>query len=238
MSSENQVNIMWFRHGLRIHDNPALIESVSNANCSLLPIFIFDGESAGTKSVSFNRMRFLLDCLVDLNDFFKSLGGKLHLIEGQPDEILSALNKYFKINKITFEQDCEPIWENRDNKVKALNIPFVEKISHTLWNPDEIIIINGGIPPLTYEMFLHTVQILGPPPRPVDNPKFNGVSFPELPEQFLKEFNVFDDHLSPEQLNIFPNSLKYLDKAKWRGGEVQALMNMQKRLEKEELAFR
>lgn len=238
MENKKSINIMWFRHGLRIHDNPALIESVNTTNALLIPIFIFDGESGGTKSVCFNRMRFLLDCLVDLNNFFKSLGGKLHLIEGRPEEIFFALSKYFKINKITFEQDCEPIWENRDTKVKALNIPFVEKISHTLWNPDEIIITNGGIAPLTYEMFLHTVQILGPPPRPVDQPNLDGICFAELPEQVLRMFNVFEDILSPEQFNIFPNSLKYLDKAQWRGGEVQALMNMRKRLEKEDLAFR
>lgn len=236
--NEKQVNIMWFRHGLRVHDNPALIESTKGTNVSLFPIFTFDGESAGTKSVGFNRMKFLLDSLKDLNDYFKRLGGKLHLIEGQPDKVFSALNKHLKINKIAFEQDCEPIWEKRDNKVKSLSISYIEKVSHTLWNPDEIITTNGGIPPLTYEMFLHTVQILGLPPRPVDEPKWEGITFPNLPHEFLNEFNVFDEQISPEKFNIFPSSFKYLDGVQWKGGEVQGLINLQKRLEKEEYAFR
>uniref|UniRef100_T1GZF7 Photolyase/cryptochrome alpha/beta domain-containing protein n=1 Tax=Megaselia scalaris TaxID=36166 RepID=T1GZF7_MEGSC len=234
---EKHVNILWFRHGLRIHDNPALIESISEENVLLLPIFTFDGESAGTKTVGFNRMKFLLDSLNDLDAYFKAIGGKLHLIEGQPEKVFSTLNNYFKINKITFEQDCEPIWETRDSKVKGLNIPFVEKVSHTLWDPDEIITTNGGIPPLTYEMFLHTVQILGLPPRPVDEPKWDGVSFPELPKEFLDEFHVFDEIPTPEHFNLFPSSFKYLDGAQWKGGEVQAMVNLKKRLEKEEYAF-
>ena len=41
---------MWFRHGLRLHDNPALIEAIarnSTETVKLIPLFIFDGESAG-----------------------------------------------------------------------------------------------------------------------------------------------------------------------------------------------
>ena len=43
------VNIIWFRHGLRLHDNPALLDAISDKDkgIELLPIFIFDGESAG-----------------------------------------------------------------------------------------------------------------------------------------------------------------------------------------------
>lgn len=40
-------SVFWFRHGLRLHDNPALFEAMKNSNVQLLPIFIFDGESAG-----------------------------------------------------------------------------------------------------------------------------------------------------------------------------------------------
>jgi cryptochrome len=37
---------------------------------------------------------------------------------------------------------------------KRLGIKWTEEVSHTLWNPHEIIETNGGIPPLTYEMFM------------------------------------------------------------------------------------
>ncbi len=50
----SSISILWFRHGLRTHDNPALIAALRNKTSvssrveqSFMPIFIFDGESAG-----------------------------------------------------------------------------------------------------------------------------------------------------------------------------------------------
>ena len=42
-------NILWFRHGLRLHDNPALLETLKGDGnkVTFYPIFIFDGETAG-----------------------------------------------------------------------------------------------------------------------------------------------------------------------------------------------
>lgn len=34
-----------------------------------------------------------------------------------------------------------------------LKITCVEQVSHTLWNPVDIIEANGGSPPLTHDMF-------------------------------------------------------------------------------------
>ena len=55
-------------------------------------------------------------------------------------------------------QDCEPIWKKRDDDIKAFcqerGVTLVEKVSHTLWDPKLVIETNGGVPPLTYQMFL------------------------------------------------------------------------------------
>lgn len=43
-------SVLWFRHGLRLHDNPALLEAIRSYNeqeVTFYPVFIFDGESAG-----------------------------------------------------------------------------------------------------------------------------------------------------------------------------------------------
>lgn len=42
-------SILWFRHGLRLHDNPSLLAAIEygRKNVKFYPIFIFDGESAG-----------------------------------------------------------------------------------------------------------------------------------------------------------------------------------------------
>lgn len=50
------------------------------------------------------------------------------------------------------------MWANRDISVKYLckdiGVKYGEFVSHTLWNPSKVIEANGGIPPLTYQMFL------------------------------------------------------------------------------------
>ena len=47
MDRDKCVAIHWYRHGLRLHDNPALLEAISKAK-TLYPVFIFDGKVAGT----------------------------------------------------------------------------------------------------------------------------------------------------------------------------------------------
>ena len=45
--TRRNISVFWFRHGLRLHDNPALLEALKDAE-EFYPIFIFDGESAGS----------------------------------------------------------------------------------------------------------------------------------------------------------------------------------------------
>lgn len=109
-------------------------------------------------------MSFLLNSLADIDKQLKAIrgandiAGKLYLFQGNPTTVFRRLNEYFRLNKICFEQDCEPIWNRRDDSVRALcndlGIEAVEKVSHTLWDPRTVISTNGGIPPLTYQMFL------------------------------------------------------------------------------------
>ncbi|XP_037947512.1 cryptochrome-1 [Teleopsis dalmanni] len=242
-----RANIIWFRHGLRLHDNPALLAAIADKNdeVALLPVFIFDGESAGTKCVGYNRMRFLLDSLQDINEQLQATSGgigRLFIFQGNPVSIFRRLNDFVNIQKICFEQDCEPIWNERDNSVKdmcqELNIEWEEKVSHTLWDPRTVIDTNGGIPPLTYQMFLHTVQIIGLPPRPVEDPDWQGVPFLELPNELMNELHCFRKTPVPEDFNIYPDNVGYMVKVNWIGGEKQALVHLEARLKVEENAFK
>ena len=44
------VGVHWFRHGLRLHDNPALCQLLETCDRVYL-IFVFDGESGGKHRV-------------------------------------------------------------------------------------------------------------------------------------------------------------------------------------------
>jgi len=49
-----KTGIHWFRHGLRLHDNPALFACLDEVD-RFIPIFIFDGKSAGTRNLSMKK---------------------------------------------------------------------------------------------------------------------------------------------------------------------------------------
>jgi cryptochrome len=86
----------------------------------------------GTKLIGYNRMLFLLESLEDLDGQLREKGGRLLIFRGKPVDIFEKLWKLFGITKICYEQDCEPIWQQRDEGVQNLcvekGISCVEKV--------------------------------------------------------------------------------------------------------------
>ncbi|KAL2243437.1 UNVERIFIED_CONTAM: (6-4)DNA photolyase [Sesamum indicum] len=165
-------SLMWFRKGLRIHDNPAL-EYAARGSDNLYPVFVIDPHymepdpnafSPGSKRASLNRIRFLLESLVDLDLNLQKLGSRLLVLNGEPSEVLFRCLKEWSIKKLCFEFDTEPYYQALDNKVRkyatAAGIEIFSPVSHTLFNPADIIQKNGGKPPLSYQSF---VKLAGEP---------------------------------------------------------------------------
>lgn len=53
-TNREEVVVHWFRHGLRLHDNPSLIDGLSECD-RFYPVFIFDGEVAGNLLFFFEK---------------------------------------------------------------------------------------------------------------------------------------------------------------------------------------
>ncbi|KAK3026097.1 hypothetical protein RJ639_040769 [Escallonia herrerae] len=151
-------SLMWFRKGLRIHDNPALEHAAKGCGC-LYPVFVIDPHymkpdpvtfSPGSTRAGLNRIRFLLESLVDLDANLKKLGSRLLVLKGEPSE--------WDIKRLCFEYETEPYYQALDCKVKnyasLAGIEVFSPVSHTLFNPADIIQKNGGRPPLSYQSFL------------------------------------------------------------------------------------
>nr|GLL48519.1 (6-4)DNA photolyase isoform X4 [Ipomoea trifida] len=170
MASES-CSLMWFRKGLRIHDNPAL-QHAANASSKCFPVFVIDPHymepdptafSLGSTRAGLNRIRFLLETLVDLDSSLKKLGSRLLVLRGEPTQVLIRCLKEWSISKLCFEYDTEPYYQALDDKVKnyasVAGIETFTPVSHTLFNPADIIQKNGGTPPLTYQSFLKLAGI-------------------------------------------------------------------------------
>lgn len=235
-TNQEEVVVHWFRHGLRLHDNPSLIDGLSECD-RFYPVFIFDGEVAGTKTAGYNRFRFLLECLQDLDKNLKAAGTRLYCFQGQPTDILERLIEEWGVTKVTFEADPEPIWQERDRLVRELldkkNVQCVEKVSHTLWDPYEIIENNGGSPPLTFSLFNLVTSTIGPPPRPVEDPDFTDISLP-VSQNHDKQFGI----PTLEDLNVRPECEEQNKRlVEWLGGESKALELLAIRMKHEETAY-
>lgn len=68
--------IHWFRKGLRLHDNLSLKEACETS-LTLRPVYFIDPEYVKHGNMGFNRWRFLIQSLNDLDNNLKSLGSRL-----------------------------------------------------------------------------------------------------------------------------------------------------------------
>ncbi|GFP96357.1 (6-4)dna photolyase [Phtheirospermum japonicum] len=165
-------SLVWFRKGLRLHDNPA-IEYAAMGSDFMYPLFVIDPHymepdpnafSPGSKRAGLNRIGFLLESLVDLDLSLRKLGSRLLVLKGEPSEVLFRCLKEWSIKKLCFEFDTDPYYQALDDKVKkyadAAGIEIFSPVSHTIFNPADIIQKNGGRPPLTYQSF---VKLAGEP---------------------------------------------------------------------------
>ncbi|KAG8379869.1 hypothetical protein BUALT_Bualt07G0134200 [Buddleja alternifolia] len=165
-------SLMWFRKGLRLHDNPAL-EHAARGSDLLYPVFVIDphymepdprASSPGSKRAGLNRIRFLLESLVDLDSSLRRIGSRLVVLKGDPGEVILRCLKEWSIKKLCFEFDTDPYYQALGDRVKnyatAAGIEIFSPVSHTLFNPADIIQKNGGRPPLSYQSF---VKLAGEP---------------------------------------------------------------------------
>lgn len=80
MDELNKTIIHWFRKDLRIHDNPALNESIKlireNSGYVLRPIYLLDPEMNDFVRMGPNRIRFLQESLTQLDEGLRTMGSR------------------------------------------------------------------------------------------------------------------------------------------------------------------
>ncbi|NXG58024.1 CRY1 protein, partial [Hemiprocne comata] len=226
--------VHWFRKGLRLHDNPALRECIQGADTVRCNgnLFLEAAFSDGSSVVLVIRWKkFLLQCLEDLDANLRKLNSRLFVIRGQPADVFPRLFKEWNIAKLSIEYDSEPFGKERDAAIKKLaseaGVEVIVRISHTLYDLDKIIELNGGQPPLTYKRFQTLISRMEPLEMPVET------ITPEVMEKCTTP--VSDDHdekygvPSLEELGFDTDGLP---SAVWPGGETEALTRLERHLER------
>jgi len=140
-------SVLWFRKGLRLHDNPALHAACRGAS-HLYPVFVLDpwflrpnpaAPSPGSAALGVNRIRFLLEALADLDASLRARGSRLLLLQGDPATVVPRLCQSWGITRLCFEFDTEPYAQTRDQAVQEAarrdGVEVVCPVSHTLFDP-------------------------------------------------------------------------------------------------------
>jgi cryptochrome len=100
-------SVLWFRKGLRLHDNVALHECLQRMGqgsaTQLLPIFVLDPWFVSSGSVGAHRMQFLLESLRDLDSQLRALNSRLLVFRGNPLEVIPAI-----VDKYSVKTVCAP----------------------------------------------------------------------------------------------------------------------------------
>uniref|UniRef100_A0A674DNZ6 Cryptochrome circadian regulator 3b n=1 Tax=Salmo trutta TaxID=8032 RepID=A0A674DNZ6_SALTR len=221
-------SIHWFRKGLRLHDNPALLEAVRDSD-TVRCVYFLDPWFAGSSNLGVNRWRFLLQCLEDLDSSLRKLNSRLFVIRGQPANIFPRLFKDWNISQLTFECDSEPFGKERDAAIKKLateaGVEVVSRISHTLYDLDKIIELNGGHPPLTFKHFQTLVGSMPPPDAPVE-----ALSRASMGRCVTPVSDNHRDKYGVPLLEELGFDTEGLAPAVWPGGESEALTRIERQL--------
>ncbi|OWK50449.1 Cryptochrome-1 [Lonchura striata] len=162
-----------FRKELRLHDNPVLLAALESSE-ALYPVYILD-RAFLTSSMHIGALRwnFLLQSLEDLHKNLGQLGSCLLVIQGEYEIVLRDHIQKWNITQVTLDAEMEPFYKEMEANIQRLGAELgfevLSLVSHSLYNTQRILDLNGGSPPLTYKRFLHILSLLGDPELPVRN---------------------------------------------------------------------
>lgn len=189
--------IHWFRKGLRLHDNPALLEALHRADI-IYPLFIIDKKFADVSVMSCNRYAFLLDSLSDLDRQLRALGSRLFVARGKTEDLIPVLVKKWGVSLVTFEADeSGPYGRTRDNNIThALSTSGCEvsvHCTHTLFPMHTYEVKQQGVQVKTYQSFIKLFQSLGAVRQPVSPP-----TLADFSGKLLDRADVLSDYVASD----------------------------------------
>lgn len=112
------LQLVWFKRDLRIHDHAALSEAAKRG--PVLPLYIIEPALWAQADVSSRHYDFLIECLKDLNQSLTDLGQPLIIRIGEAVNVLSQIHQEHNIEALWSHMETWNMWSyQRDLAVKA-----------------------------------------------------------------------------------------------------------------------
>ena len=201
--------IMWFRHDLRITDNPALNEACRSGD--IIPIYIHDNHNNQSKQIGSASKWWLHQSLISLNN---DLDGGLITLTGDPIKIIPKVVNDSGASSVVWNRNYEPWQITRDKTIKTKLEENGLKVKtfngSLLWEPWKIL-NQSGTPYKVFTPFYRKGCLNADPPR--------------IPEAKPNKINVvtLDDGFDVESLDLMPKIKWYKSMEKtWNPGEEGA----------------
>ncbi|MEM3347759.1 MAG: deoxyribodipyrimidine photo-lyase [Metallosphaera sp.] len=103
-----------FRRDLRLEDNTCLIKALRECD-EVVPLFIIDPRQVEDNPYkSPFAIGFMIDSLLELDQDLKTVGSRLHLLKGFPEEIIPKINA----DAVYMNEDYTPFSRQRDERIK------------------------------------------------------------------------------------------------------------------------
>ena len=110
--------IVWFRRDLRIHDHPALVDAIANAD-RVVPLFVLDPGLLRGRWPSANRASYLLGSLHALDAQLRAIGGYLVVRSGDPSVVVPQVAVEVTADAVLVTREVGPYGRRRDRAVAA-----------------------------------------------------------------------------------------------------------------------
>jgi len=135
------MNIFIHRRDLRIIDNTSLYYLYKQTKQPINSIFIFTPEQIDKDKnpyFSNNLVYFLCQSLLELKKEYQKNGGDLYFFYGDVIEVLTEINKNYKINNIGFNLDYSPYAKKRDKTI----INWCQKHNINTYCQEDMLLVN------------------------------------------------------------------------------------------------
>ena len=142
--------------------------------------------------------------------------------------------KKWDVHILSFEKDSEAIWRKRDAAVRAVckrhSVQIVERVSHTLYDPEDIFNMNNDMPPNTCEELRQFCLRMGEPERPALKPDLQFIATNLLSNESLYDA---ERHRAPDLERfecVKSECAEQEERCVFAGGEMRALELFKRRL--------
>jgi len=204
--------IVWFRHDLRLHDNPALHAAVAEHE-RIIPLFIHAPEEQAPWPVGAAAQWWLHHSLAALDRALRQVGSRLTLRHGPSLAALRSLITETNAQAVYWNRLYEPALMNRDREIKAAlreqGTTAASYNSALLWEPWTVRTAQGQ----PYRVFTpYWKACCRQPPEPPQPPVLHGL-----------DNNSWPDSLKLAALELLPKIRWYAGISRqWQPGEAGA----------------